>query len=613
MNQKKSLYELSLKPTVENFHRYKLQILCSPENILFDVFYEIYQRKNDKLLAEELLHFPVFVKLLRCGSRRGCLHRIVQHATQILPDCNDALAAAFVAAVEDIVTDLSAAPSAAASSSFSGSNSNREVQRLVDTGLNLGGFLCEAGRYREAHVVLQATHRLAQQTRQSELLRMELLSRMLHALACYCSLAQASNIFNELFSAVWNTAERISPALLCSIYNEFSNFYFIRSEYQDSYSWALKALKFLTKGNISAKVTVDVLRQASKSCVVKREFAKAELLVKHAVCLAREVYGTQHAKYADCLVDLGFYLLNIDCIGPSMQVYKSALDVRLKYFGGNNLMVALAHEDLAYATYVFEYSSGKFQEARQHAEESLRIAKALLPENHLLLASSKRVLALILEEIAIDTQQDPVSKNKLLKEAEELHLFALRMALDNFGERNVHTAKHHGNLGRLYQTMQRFAEAEKMHQKAIQIKESLLGKEDYEVALSVGHLASLYNYDMEEYGKAEELYLRSIRIGRKLFGPSYSGLEYDYRGLIQVYNSTANFVKLAEYTRVLQEWNILRDQKDNEQETAEIVEMKSNLSLAELVRTIGSLPDLAANGSAAAAAAVVVTNAPITA
>ena len=55
-----------------------------------------------------------------------------------------------------------------------------------------------------------------------------------------------------------------------------------------------------------------------------------------------------------------------------------------------------------------------------------------------------------------------------------------------------------------------------------------------QVALSVGHLASLYNYDMEQYHKAEELYLRSIKIGRKLFGPSYSGLEYDYRGLIQV-------------------------------------------------------------------------------
>ena len=50
----------------------------------------------------------------------------------------------------------------------------------------------------------------------------------------------------------------------------------------------------------------------------------------------------------------------------------------------------------------------------------------------------------------------------------------------------------------------------------------------------MGHLASLYNYDMEEYGKAEELYLRSIRIKRKLFGLSYSGLEYNYLRLIEV-------------------------------------------------------------------------------
>ena len=52
-----------------------------------------------------------------------------------------------------------------------------------------------------------------------------------------------------------------------------------------------------------------------------------------------------------------------------------------------------------------------------------------------------------------------------------------------------------------------------MHLKAIDIKERLLGEEDYEVALSVGHLASLYNYDMKKYDEAEELYLRSIDIG----------------------------------------------------------------------------------------------------
>ena len=41
-----------------------------------------------------------------------------------------------------------------------------------------------------------------------------------------------------------------------------------------------------------------------------------------------------------------------------------ALSIRMKVFGGSNLHVAIACEDLAYATYVFEYSSGKFSDAR---------------------------------------------------------------------------------------------------------------------------------------------------------------------------------------------------------------------------------------------------------
>ena len=60
-------------------------------------------------------------------------------------------------------------------------------------------------------------------------------------------------------------------------------------------------------------------------------------------------------------------------------------------------------------------------------------------------------------------------------------------------------------------------EAEERHLKAIEIKERLLGRDDYEVALSVGHLASLYNYDMKKYPEAEKLYLRSIAIGKLVY------------------------------------------------------------------------------------------------
>lgn len=44
----------------------------------------------------------------------------------------------------------------------------------------------------------------------------------------------------------------------------------------------------------------------------------------------------------------------------------------------------------------------------------------------------------------------------MLCQAEKLHKDNLRLAQMSFGEDNVQTAKHYGNLGRLYQSMKRY-------------------------------------------------------------------------------------------------------------------------------------------------------------
>lgn len=44
----------------------------------------------------------------------------------------------------------------------------------------------------------------------------------------------------------------------------------------------------------------------------------------------------------------------------------------------------------------------------------------------------------------------------MLKKAEKLHQDALSLTKNTFGEENILTAKHYGNLGRLYQSMQKF-------------------------------------------------------------------------------------------------------------------------------------------------------------
>lgn len=48
-------------------------------------------------------------------------------------------------------------------------------------------------------------------------------------------------------------------------------------------------------------------------------------------------------------------------------------------------------------------------------------------------------------------------------------------------------------------------------------------------------------------------------LGKKLFGAGYSGLEYDYRGLLHLYHSRRDMENMMEYSHILQDWNRIRD------------------------------------------------------
>ncbi|ERE68606.1 amyloid protein-binding protein 2, partial [Cricetulus griseus] len=376
-------------------------------------------------------------------------------------------------------------------------------EKAIQVGFVLGGFLSDAGWYSDAEKVFLSCLQLC--TLHDEMLHwfraVECCVRLLHVRNGNCKYHLGEETFKLAQTYMDKLSKHGQQANRAALYGELCALLFAKSHYDEAYKWCVEAMKEITAG-LPVKVVVDVLRQASKA----------------------------------------------------------ALDIRQSVFGGKNIHVATAHEDLAYSSYVHQYSSGKFDNALFHAERAIGIITHILPEDHLLLASSKRVKALILEEIAIDCHNKE-TEQRLLQEAHDLHLSSLQLAKKAFGEFNVQTAKHYGNLGRLYQSMRKFKEAEEMHIKAIQIKEQLLGQEDYEVALSVGHLASLYNYDMNQYENAEKLYLRSIAIGKKLFGEGYSGLEYDYRGLIKLYNSIGNYEKVFEYHNVLSNWNRLRDRQ----------------------------------------------------
>ncbi|XP_046680169.1 amyloid protein-binding protein 2 isoform X5 [Homalodisca vitripennis] len=539
-----SLYDLSTKAVMNCYNCFKndpdFRIL--PENILFDVYYMFYKENRLCHLGVEFSDLDVFARMLRVTNKRLQLLKsfqtLMDHGTQVAMELSNSYC--IRASKQEMIP--------------------QQKITVIDLGISLGGFLSEAGWFFESERVLSMCWSVCEKLQSCSQncytwrKSLECCHKLLHAQAAYSMIEsadltryQAAGLVEELLAA----GETMN---LAGLYTEFSLHSFFKSNYDEAFKCSMQAINELTE-QCSPRVIVETLSQASKACIVKREFVKARVLVTQAVYLARDVYGPSHPKFADTLLDYGFYLLNSDCVKQSVAVYEEALALKKVLYGQYNLHVAVAQEDLAYALYVHEYSSGMFRLARENAEEAIKLMKQLLPAEHLMLASAQRVKALILEEIALDN----IPGTKLLSEAEKLHKDALRLAKLSFGEENVQTAKHYGNLGRLYQSMRRFKDSEQMHLKAIAIKEKLVGPDDYEVGLSVGHLASLYNYHMQEYRKAEQLYFRSIKINLQLYSDTYSGLEYDYRGLIHVYDKLGDADGVAEYTVMLTRWKELRE------------------------------------------------------
>ncbi|GFO08684.1 amyloid protein-binding protein 2 [Plakobranchus ocellatus] len=562
-----SLYNTAISAVVLRFSEYKSELRSLTDDVIFDVYYKLYDKNGLEELGNEFKDLSVFMRVLRVKNKRVYLHRSFQAIMDTEVNLAQVLAKEFCnrltpeALSDEIVKN-----------------------KLIQLGLSLGSFLCEAGWFADSTSIYAACLDacINDESTPNKYRAMECAVRLLHSQNVNCQYKDSEETYNKAMKICMELEGRAHKVNKAVLHAQHCGLLFAQSRYTQAFNTCHLAILELNS-SMPPIAIVDVMRLCSKACVVKREFKVAELLIKYAVAFAREKFGEQHPKYADTLLDYGFFLLNYDCVKPAVDVYQHALSIRQSVFGGNNLYVAIACEDLAYASYVNEYSVGKFQHAKDHAEKSMSILSKILPEDHLLLSSSKRVKALILEEIGIDCN-DRDEERKMFEEALSLHLSTLEQARQAFGEENVQTAKHYGNLGRLFQSMKRYEDAERMHKQAIEIKERLLGPEDYEVALSVGHLASIFNYDLAKYDEAEKLYLRSVKIVRELFGEGYSGLEYDYRGLVRLYTQRGDFLSANHYNDIINQWSVIRDAHLAKEVNP--LECEVNMSIPELVELV---------------------------
>lgn len=182
-------------------------------------------------------------------------------------------------------------------------NVSRNYRKEIDKGLRLGSFLYESGWLEDSMKVLNVTKSMINELDEDYtklLLLLSCLQKLLHVQALFCCYKDASitttqtlNLIDKIQSShsgqnivlTISCTNGVPDSFLANIYHELSVLHFNRSEYDLSYKWGVKALEYLRK-DTPDKVSVDVLRQAAKSCVVKRKFQIANLLVNSAVRIA---------------------------------------------------------------------------------------------------------------------------------------------------------------------------------------------------------------------------------------------------------------------------------------------------------------------------------------
>ena len=111
-------------------------------------------------------------------------------------------------------------------------------------------------------------------------------SRLIHVRNANCKYSQAEDSFTCALKLAEQLKEMGVTVNEAALHGEMCALLFSKSHYDEAYRSCQKALRCIVP-RMPVRCVIDILRQAAKACVVKREFKKADLLIKHAVCLVR--------------------------------------------------------------------------------------------------------------------------------------------------------------------------------------------------------------------------------------------------------------------------------------------------------------------------------------
>ena len=136
-------------------------------------------------------------------------------------------------------------------------------------------------------------------------------------------------------------------------------------------------------------------------------------------------------------------------------------------------------------------------------------------------------------------------------EAEPLYLRSVEISEKAFGPEHKNVAGALNNLALFYDSLGRGAEAKPLYERGLAIYEKTLGPEDDRVAITLNNLAMLYS-SMSKYTEAELLYQRSLEIYEKTLEPDDPQIASVLSNLAELYDALERYTQAEKlYERLL--------------------------------------------------------------
>jgi CHAT domain-containing protein/tetratricopeptide (TPR) repeat protein len=255
------------------------------------------------------------------------------------------------------------------------------------------------------------------------------------------------------------------------------------------------------------------------------DYRAAEPLYKQALEIRREVVGEQHRDFAASLDNLAGLHAATGDYRAAESLSKKALEIYRAVVGDRHPDFAICLDGLAglYET------MGEYAAAERLHKQAIEIDRAVLGERHPDFATKLNNLALLYKSMGNYAAAEPLYKQSI-----EIYR--------DVSERHPNYAASLDNLAMLFVGMgkDRYAAAEVLCKRALEIRRAVLGKRHPAFALSLNNLAGLYEA-MGEYAQAQPLYKRAMKIRRAVLGKLHPNFATSLNNLARLYLSRGKY------------------------------------------------------------------------